>query len=1043
MPKKPTSQSGIFNPRISVACALCSLGVLLGVFSLAATPPADTTRANTSVPPDRANFLSTSVSHVNRLPPGVPLPPGAQFSPKGQGDTLNNTASNTRGVHPGFAGMSLRPGTTSGANSLANPGFANQQPAPLRMPRPPASESMPLAPGAASNWSVVNSPNTPPVPTPNNQAGVTCISMSNCWAVGYYYNGSVNQTLIEHWDGTSWAIVNSPNTSITRDNFLVGVTCTSASDCWAVGYYLASSALQNLVMHWDGTAWSIVSAPSTSPTQRNLLLGVTCASASNCWAVGSYFNGGAYQTLIERWDGTSWSVVSSPNTSPTQDNILAGVTCASGSDCWSVGYHLAGVAYQTLIEHWDGTAWAIVASPNASLTQGNTLAAVTCTSASDCWAVGAYFNGVAYQTLIERWDGASWAIVSSPNSFITQRNALAAVTCVSASNCWAVGAYFNGSVDQTLIERWDGTAWSIVSSPNTLITQDNALTAVTCTAASDCWAVGYHFNGSISQTLVERWDGTSWSIVTSPSSLITQHNRLLGVTCASASDCWAVGYHFDGSVNQTLIEHWDGNSWAIVPSPNPLIPQSNRLAAVTCVSASDCWAVGFSFDGTVNQTLIVHWDGNSWAIVPSPNTSITQSNTLAAVTCAAAANCWAVGYYSNGSANQTLTQHWDGTSWTIVDSPNTSITQQNALAGVACESASNCWAIGSYLVGVAYQTLIERWDGTSWTIVASPNNNTRTNLLQGITCASASDCWAVGYYSNGSVNQTLIERWDGTSWAIVASPSTSATQSNFLVGVTCESASNCWTIGFSLTASSVVQTLIERWDGTSWAIVSSPNTSATQNNLLFAVTCASASDCWAVGYYVNASGSNQTLAEHYTASSPLTPTSVVSRKIHGSTETFDIALLLAGNPDIECRTGGTSGDHTLVFSFANPLTSVGSASVTSGTGMVSSSAVDSSDARNYIVNLTDVTNAQTITISLANVSDSAGNTSASVSASMAVLLGDVNANGRVSNADVGDVKAAVGSTVSESTFRNDVNANGTISNGDVGDTKAQVGSTLP
>ena len=929
--------------------------------------------------------------------------------------------------------MPLRPGTARGATALGNPGFANQQSA--------ASESMPLASGAASDWSIVNSPNTPPVLTPNNHAGVTCLSASDCWAVGYYYNGSVNQTLIERWDGTSWTIVSSPNTGITRDNFLVGVACTSASDCWAVGYYLASSALQNLILHWDGTSWSIVSAPSTSPTQRNLLLGVTCESASNCWAVGSYFNGGAYQALIERWDGISWTIVTSPDTSPTQDNILAGVTCASASDCWAVGYHLAGVAYQTLIERWDGTSWSIVASPNASIAKGNTLAAVTCATASDCWAVGSYFNGVAYQTLIERWDGTAWAIVSSPNSFITQRNALAAVTCVSASNCWAVGSYFNGSVDQTLIERWDGTAWSIVSSSNTLITQDNALSAVTCTAALDCWAVGYHFNGSVNQTLVERWDGTSWSIVNSPNALITQHNRLLGVTCATASDCWAVGYHFDGSVNQTLIEHWDGNSWAIVTSPNPLIPQSNRLSAVTCVSASDCWAVGFSFDGSVNQTLIEHWNGTSWTIVASPNTSITQSNTLAAVTCTSASDCWAVGYYSNGSANQTLTEHWDGISWAIVNSPNTSITQQNALAGVACESASNCWAVGSYLVGVAYQTLIEHWDGTSWSIVTSPNNNTRTNLLHGITCASASDCWAVGYYSNGSANQTLIEHWDGTSWAIVASPSTSTTQSNFLVGMTCESASNCWTIGFATTASSVVQTLIERWDGTSWAIVSSPNTSATQNNLLFAVTCASAADCWAVGYYVNAKGSNQTLTEHYTAMAPLALASVVSRKSHGSTETFAVALPLTGNPGIECRSGGANNDYTMIFRFTNPLSNVTGASVTSGTGSVSSSGIDSSDAHNYIVNLTGVTDAQIITVSLGNVRDSAGNSVSAISASMNVLAGDTNADTRVNVGDTNETKSNSGSLTNQNNFRTDVNLDGRINVGDVNFVKAHSGSS--
>ena len=109
---------------------------------------------------------------------------------------------------------------------------------------------------------------------------------------------------------------------------------------------------------------------ATQNFRGNELLAVTCVSASDCWAVGDYHTdspvGAAYQTLIERWDGTSWAVVTSPNTLPTQDNFLKSVTCVSASDCWAVGYYLAGIVYQTLIERWDGTAWTIVSSPNTA-----------------------------------------------------------------------------------------------------------------------------------------------------------------------------------------------------------------------------------------------------------------------------------------------------------------------------------------------------------------------------------------------------------------------------------------------------------------------------------------------------------------------------------------------------------------------------------------------------------------------------------------------------------------------------------------------------
>src|SRR5207302_643268 len=133
-----------------------------------------------------------------------------------------------------------------------------------------------------------------------------------------------------------------------------------------------------------------------------------------------------------------------------------------------------------------------------------------------------------------------------------------------------------------------------------------------------------------------------------------------------------------------------------------------------------------------------------------------------------AADCWAIGFYFNGTApnnSQTLTEHWDGMSWSIVPSPNGG-TQHNELDGVTCTSASNCWAVGSYGSG-QNGTLIEHWNGTAWSIVSSPNIGTAQNYLGSVTCTSASDCWAVGNYGSG---RTLIQHWDGTWWSIVSSP---------------------------------------------------------------------------------------------------------------------------------------------------------------------------------------------------------------------------------------------------------------------------------
>ena len=164
---------------------------------------------------------------------------------------------------------------------------------------------------------------------------------------------------------------------------------------------------------------------------------------------------------------------------------------------------------------------------------------------------------------------------------------------------------------QTLIEQWNGTSWSIVPSPSTSATQSNQLLGGSCVSASDCWAVGFASNGPTAQTLIEQWNGTSWSIVPSPSTSATQSNQLLGVSCVSASDCWAVGIAISGAAtNQTLVEQWNGTSWSIVPSPSTSATQANELSGVSCVSASDCWAAGAAFNGAqFLQTLTLQMVG--------------------------------------------------------------------------------------------------------------------------------------------------------------------------------------------------------------------------------------------------------------------------------------------------------------------------------------------------------------------------------------------------------------------------------------------------
>jgi hypothetical protein len=171
-------------------------------------------------------------------------------------------------------------------------------------------------------------------------------------------------------------------------------------------------------------------------------------------------------------------------------------------------------------------------------------------------------------------------------------------------------------------------------------------------------------------------------------------------------------------------------------------------------------------------------------------------------------------------------------------------------------------------------------------------------------------------------------------------------------------------------------------------------------------------------------------------------TSVVSEFTHGSAGSFGVDLT-NGN-GIECRSSSSSGtgNYMIIFTFGNNLANVAAANVTGGTGTVSSSAVGP-NPNQYNVNLTGVTNAQSITVALANVNDSAGNYSVSVPATMGVLLGDVNASGRVDAADVSSIRQQTLQTVTTLNFRNDINASGRIDAADVSIARQQTLTSLP
>lgn len=348
--------------------------------------------------------------------------------------------------------------------------------------------------------------------------------------------------------------------------------------------------------------WRVVPSQSRS----SATLSAVAASRRDAWAVGTYDNGSGPRTLIERWSGGRWRIVPSrdPATGALTTDALSGVAVLSRTNAWAVGwYEKRTTSFRTLIEHWNGTRWSVVPSPNQGAGE-NTLAAVVARTASDIWAVGYRQNSSgqnfsARRTLIEHWNGTRWSIVPSP-SVGRGDNFLFSVAAVSKGRAWAVGSD-SVSFGRTLALSWNGSAWRVVPTGNRG-QGDRFLQGVAAPSAGTALAVGSDLNGSQTQTLAERWQGGTWSIVGSPSPG-GDYNSLQSVAAAGTGSAWAVGTRrsAQGKPFRTLAEHWNGRTWTLARSPSPG-SGDDWLYGVAKVPGGGWWAVGTAGGATLAET---------------------------------------------------------------------------------------------------------------------------------------------------------------------------------------------------------------------------------------------------------------------------------------------------------------------------------------------------------------------------------------------------------------------------------------------------------
>jgi hypothetical protein len=340
---------------------------------------------------------------------------------------------------------------------------------------------------------------------------------------------------------------------------------------------------------------------------------------------------------------------------------------------------------------------------------------------------------------------------------------LNAVAGSGANDVWAVGEYIDAGIGHTLILHWDGNAWQRVASPDlvtngTVNTTTNELNGVAVIGPGDVWAVGYGVSSNVPyQTITEHWNGSGWQIVPSPNNATPGfYNALNDVSAISSNDVWAVGgvpVSLAGAVaGRSLLMHWDGASWQLVPEPLETLSWSQTTRfAVTARSSNDVWAVG-KFDAW-------HWDGSAWHDVPGSGQNLADIDTNGTT-------LWSVGTVPGGyvegfySPPMPDAQYLNGTTWSTTSPVVSDYTNGAGFNAVKVIASNNVWAVGR----TGHFALTEQWNGTAWAVVqaaqGNPNPSTNGNVLLGITAFSPTAIWSVGYYyDSASVQRVLIERY--------------------------------------------------------------------------------------------------------------------------------------------------------------------------------------------------------------------------------------------------------------------------------------------
>ena len=333
---------------------------------------------------------------------------------------------------------------------------------------------------------------------------------------------------------------------------------------------------------------------------------------------------------------------------------------------------------------------------------------------------------------------------------------------------------------------------------------------VSCPSAETCVAVGNYQSGG-ELPMANTWNKGQWSAKALPYPEGGNHVALTGVTCASTNACFAVGYETKtAGIRVPVADRMSGaGEWSEVPVSLPPGATEAGLQGVSCTSSTQCVAVGVSMtcssppcsngEGTQSPFALLWNEGSGWTVQELNPPEATKAG-LEGVSCPAANYCVAVGFSELNGAKTALTETWNGsTTWSPVTAhaPPQGGSFILGLSGVSCSSTSACTAVGTYASSGGDASLVERWNGTAWSLQSAANTGHPEDLA-GVSCAGPQECTAVGYYEPNGIWVAMVQSWNGSAWSTQAlNLDEAALGASELHAVSCASGATCAAVGDS------------------------------------------------------------------------------------------------------------------------------------------------------------------------------------------------------------------------------------------------------